>query len=46
VQKELLARNIFAGTAADPHILRLLPPFTLEASHVELLAQALAEIPA
>jgi len=46
VQKELLARNIFAGTAADPHILRLLPPFTLEASHVDLLAQALAEIPA
>ena len=46
VQKELLARNIFAGTAADPHILRLLPPFTLEASHVELLAQTLAEIPA
>jgi acetylornithine/succinyldiaminopimelate/putrescine aminotransferase len=45
VQKELLARNIFAGTAADAHILRLLPPFTLEASHVELLAQALAEIP-
>jgi acetylornithine/N-succinyldiaminopimelate aminotransferase len=46
VQKELLARNIFAGTAADPHILRLLPPFTLEASHVDLLAQALAEMPA
>jgi len=44
VQKELLARNIFAGTAADPHIVRLLPPFTLENAHVEALAQALAEI--
>jgi acetylornithine/succinyldiaminopimelate/putrescine aminotransferase len=44
VQKELLARHIFAGTAADPHIVRLLPPFTLENAHVEALAQALAEI--
>jgi acetylornithine/succinyldiaminopimelate/putrescine aminotransferase len=46
VQKELLGRNIFTGTAADPHIVRLLPPFTLEPCHVDLLAQALAEIPA
>jgi acetylornithine/N-succinyldiaminopimelate aminotransferase len=46
VQRELLARGIFAGTAADPHIVRLLPPFTLEASHVALLAAALAELPA
>jgi acetylornithine/succinyldiaminopimelate/putrescine aminotransferase len=41
IQKELLARNIFAGTAADPHILRLLPPFTLKESHVAMLAEAL-----
>jgi acetylornithine/N-succinyldiaminopimelate aminotransferase len=46
VQRELLARGIFAGTAADPYIVRLLPPFTLEASHVALLAAALAELPA
>ena len=46
VQRELLARGIFAGTAADPHIVRLLPPFTLEAAHVALLAAALAELPA
>jgi acetylornithine/succinyldiaminopimelate/putrescine aminotransferase len=42
VQQELLARGIFAGTAADPHIVRLLPPFTLESAHVEALATALA----
>ncbi len=44
IQKELLARGVFAGTAADPHILRLLPPFTLTAEHVGLLAQALQEL--
>ncbi len=46
VQRELLARGIFAGTAADPHIVRLLPPFTLEAPHVAALGAALAELPA
>jgi acetylornithine/N-succinyldiaminopimelate aminotransferase len=46
VQRELLARGIFAGTAADPHILRLLPPFTLAPAHVAALAAALAELPA
>ena len=44
VQAELLARGIFAGTAADPHIVRLLPPFTLAAEHVEELAATLASI--
>jgi acetylornithine/succinyldiaminopimelate/putrescine aminotransferase len=46
IQKELMAKNIFAGTAADPHIVRLLPPYTLTAEHVDLLARALAEIAA
>jgi acetylornithine/succinyldiaminopimelate/putrescine aminotransferase len=46
VQRELLARGIFAGTAADPHIVRLLPPFTLAAEHVERLAATLAALPA
>jgi acetylornithine/N-succinyldiaminopimelate aminotransferase len=46
VQRELLARGIFAGTAADPHIVRLLPPFTLGEAHVAALATALAELPA
>lgn len=41
IQKELLAAGIFAGTAADPHIVRLLPPFTLEESHVAILAKTL-----
>ena len=44
VQKELLARDVFAGTAADPHILRLLPAFTLREEHVAVLAAALAGI--
>jgi len=46
IQKELLGKGIFAGTAADPHIVRLLPPFTLEESHVALLAMALGGLPA
>jgi acetylornithine/N-succinyldiaminopimelate aminotransferase len=46
VQQELMARGIFAGTAADPHIVRLLPPFTLGAAHVDLLAAALKDLPA
>lgn len=44
VHAELLARGIFTGTSADPHVVRLLPPLVLEAAHVELLAAALAEI--
>jgi acetylornithine/succinyldiaminopimelate/putrescine aminotransferase len=46
VQAELLAQDILAGTSADPHILRLLPAFTLGAAHVELLRNALAKLPA
>ena len=46
IQRELLARGIFAGTAADPQIVRLLPPFTLAEPHVAALAAALAGIPA
>ena len=45
VQKELLAAGIFAGTAADPHIVRLLPPFTLQEPHVAQLAEALGRLP-
>jgi acetylornithine/succinyldiaminopimelate/putrescine aminotransferase len=46
VQRELLARGIFAGTAADPQIVRLLPPFTLAEPHVAALAAALRSLPA
>lgn len=44
VHAGLLARDILAGTSADPHVLRLLPPFTLRESHVALLRDALAGI--
>jgi acetylornithine/N-succinyldiaminopimelate aminotransferase len=44
IHAALLERNIFAGTSADPAILRLLPPFVLEETHVELLRDALLAI--
>jgi acetylornithine/N-succinyldiaminopimelate aminotransferase len=44
VHAALLERGILAGTSADPDILRLLPPFVLEASHVEILRDALLDI--
>jgi acetylornithine/succinyldiaminopimelate/putrescine aminotransferase len=40
----LLERDILTGTSADPHVLRLLPPLTLNGEHVERLATALGEI--
>jgi len=44
IHAALLDRGILAGTAADPNIVRLLPPFVLEAAHVELLRDALLDI--
>jgi acetylornithine/N-succinyldiaminopimelate aminotransferase len=44
VHAALLERGILAGTAADPNILRLIPPFVLEAGHVELLRAALLDV--
>jgi acetylornithine/N-succinyldiaminopimelate aminotransferase len=44
IHAALLERNIFAGTSADPAILRLLPPFVLDDEHVELLRAALLDI--
>jgi len=44
VHAALLERGILAGTSADPHILRLLPPYVLGAQHVELLRDALLDI--
>ncbi len=46
VQSELLECGILAGTSNDSHVLRLLPPFILEDEHVELLRDALRELPA
>jgi acetylornithine/succinyldiaminopimelate/putrescine aminotransferase len=44
VRDALLDKNILAGTSADPHVLRLLPPLTLADEHVEQLVTALGEI--
>jgi acetylornithine/succinyldiaminopimelate/putrescine aminotransferase len=46
IQAELLECGILAGTATDPHILRLLPPFILEEEHVDMLRDTLADLPA
>ncbi|TLY72177.1 MAG: aspartate aminotransferase family protein [Gammaproteobacteria bacterium] len=46
VQAQLLERGILAGTASDPNVLRLLPPFILEEQHVDLLSDALGRLPA
>jgi 4-aminobutyrate aminotransferase-like enzyme len=44
IQAALLDRNILTGTSGDPHIVRLLPPYTLAAEHVDLLTEALASL--
>jgi acetylornithine/succinyldiaminopimelate/putrescine aminotransferase len=46
VQGELLEGGILAGTASDPQVLRLLPPYILEEEHVDMLADALKSLPA
>ena len=46
VQKELLERDILAGTSADPNVLRLLPAYVLREEHVTILRDALAKLPA
>ena len=46
IQAELLECCILTGTANDPHVLRLLPPLILEEQHVDLLRDALRDLPA
>ena len=46
VQAALLDKNILAGTASDPNILRLLPAYIMNEGHVDQLSDALAKIPA
>jgi acetylornithine/N-succinyldiaminopimelate aminotransferase len=46
IQAELLECGILAGTADDPQVLRLLPPFILEEEHVDMLRDTLRELPA
>jgi len=45
VLAELRARGVLAGSAADPHVVRLLPPLILEDAHVDQLIATLQEIP-
>ncbi|HYM29591.1 MAG TPA: aminotransferase class III-fold pyridoxal phosphate-dependent enzyme [Steroidobacteraceae bacterium] len=45
IQAELLECCILAGTSSDPHVLRLLPPFILLEEHVDLLRDALRDLP-
>jgi acetylornithine/N-succinyldiaminopimelate aminotransferase len=45
IQAELLECCILTGTSSDPHILRLLPPFILEEQHVDMLHDALRDLP-
>ncbi|MFT7619512.1 MAG: acetylornithine/N-succinyldiaminopimelate aminotransferase [Planctomycetota bacterium] len=44
VLKSLRDRGVFAGGAADPHVVRLMPPLIAGAEDVKALAQALMEI--
>lgn len=44
IQSELLARDILVGTAADPAVVRLLPPLVLGLEHIDRLRAALAEL--
>jgi len=46
IQAALLEQDILTGTSGDPHILRLLPAYILNESHVDRLCDALAKIPA
>jgi acetylornithine/succinyldiaminopimelate/putrescine aminotransferase len=45
IQAELLECCILTGTSDDPHILRLLPPYILEEQQVDMLRDALRDLP-
>lgn len=44
IQRELLQRDVLVGTSADPSVVRLLPPLTLEKCHTDTLVNALADL--
>jgi acetylornithine/N-succinyldiaminopimelate aminotransferase len=46
IQAELLECGVLTGTSSDPQVLRLLPPFILEEQHVDMLRDALRDLPA
>jgi len=41
----LFGRGILAGTSAEPHVLRLMPPLVTGEPELERLAEALKEFP-
>ena len=45
VRDWLLENDILVGTSADPHVVRLLPPYVLEDEHVDRLVESLTEFP-
>lgn len=45
VQRELLERDVLAGTSGDPHVVRILAPYVLSESHVAQLRDTLATLP-
>ncbi|HKD54007.1 MAG TPA: aminotransferase class III-fold pyridoxal phosphate-dependent enzyme [Steroidobacteraceae bacterium] len=45
IQTELLESGILAGTASDPRVLRLLPAFILDEQQVDMLRDALRDLP-
>ncbi|MFK7961158.1 MAG: aspartate aminotransferase family protein [Phycisphaerales bacterium] len=45
VRRALLERNVLVGSAADPHIVRLTPPLTVEDADIDQLIAALRELP-
>jgi acetylornithine/succinyldiaminopimelate/putrescine aminotransferase len=44
VQQALFAQRILTGTAADPGVLRLMPPLTLSSAEADRLLAGLAEV--
>jgi acetylornithine/succinyldiaminopimelate/putrescine aminotransferase len=44
VQRALFGPRIITGTAADPAVLRLLPPLTFSSTEADLLLAGLAEV--
>ena len=44
VRDDLLQRDILVGTSADPNVIRLLPPLTLDSQHVDQFVLTLGEL--
>ena len=44
VRDALLKRDVLVGTSADPNVIRLMPPLTLQVEHVTQLSRALHDL--